>query len=40
MGKLQPYTARLQVSVGSGQGIKLNKNKVIKNTINLPTVGE
>lgn len=35
LGVSQPYHGRLQVSVGSGQGIKFNSDNVLKNSINL-----
>lgn len=39
-GGKQPCIGRLQVSIGSGQGIKFSADKVIKAMINLPKVGE
>jgi len=34
-GNLQLYTGRLEVSLGSGQGIKLDSNKVLKTNITI-----
>ena len=34
-GKIQPYSGKLEVSVGSGQGIKLGENKVLKASMNI-----
>ena len=34
-GNIQPYIGRLQVSLGSGQGIKLDSDKVLKTNITI-----
>lgn len=34
-GVIQPYSGKLEVSIGSGQGIKLAEDKIIKASINI-----